>query len=354
MHIVMLSESFLPHVGGVEKHLLHLCREMGTRGHAVTLLAPLDPPTLPRQERRGALRVLRFPRGHGPHGRDRTFWRWMLGRLPLLAGCDAVHVHGQRALLRWYLPFRFLLPWKPVFITFHGHPGSFPPGRRHRWERSLAERLVRDNLCVGHYLEKWYGTRAGAVTYGAAEPPGGPAPPVEDRAIAFVGRLEPDTGVLAYVEALRIVRETTGESWRLTLCGAGALRERIERLGREQALDLQCLGAVPDPLPWVRKSRFVFASGYLALLEAMACRRPALALYENPLKRDYLEMMPGAREMMVLAGSARELAASFVRLLDDPAREAALTERAARFAAQQTWERLARTYLDLYAAHGVH
>jgi glycosyltransferase involved in cell wall biosynthesis len=300
----------------------------------------------------GDIRILRFPQKQTPHLQKPGVWLWLLRRLPLLAGCDVVHIHGQTALLAWYLPFRLLLPGKPVFITFHGHPGVFPLGRRHRFERRLAEKLTRDNICVGHYLEKWYGTRAAAVTYGAAGPPREAGAP-EDRTISFVGRLEKDTGILLYLQALSIIREKTGERWKLTVCGDGALRNRVRDFIREQGLDADLLGTVSDPMPRVWKSRFVFASGYLALLEAMVCRRLVFAVYENPLKRDYLEMMPGAREMMVISGSAEELAASFLQVLQEPVREAAYVERAHRFAEEQTWGRVAETYLSLYGSRGV-
>jgi glycosyltransferase involved in cell wall biosynthesis len=276
----------------------------------------------------------------------------MLRRLALLSESDVVHVHGQTALLAWVLPFLFLLPGKPVFITFHGHPGGFPLGRRHRLERKLAETLTRGNLCVGHYLEKWYGTRAGAVTYGATDPPREDRPG-ENGKIVFVGRLEEDTGILLYLRALRIIREKTGDPWELVVCGAGSLRDRVEQFAGEHGLLVHLAGAVPDPLPLVQGSRFVFTSGYLSLLDAMICRRFVFSVYENPLKRDYLEMMPRARNLMEISGSPEELASAFCRVLRESGREAACVERAYRFAAEQTWERLATAYLQLYGSFGI-
>jgi glycosyltransferase involved in cell wall biosynthesis len=352
MRIVMLTESFAPRIGGVEKHLLRVSQELASRGHSVTVLTPRGCPELLPEERVGGIRVLRFPqRGH-PRAGNTEVWLWMLRRLALLSESDAVHVHGQTALLSWYLPFRFLFPGKPVFITFHGHPGGFPLGRRHRFERRLAEKLCRGNLCVGHYLEKWYGTRASAVTYGAADAPR-EEHPKEDGKIVFVGRLEEDTGILLYLRALRVLRETTGEPWKLLVCGTGSLRGRVEHFARENGLDVDLAGAVPDPLPHMQSGRFVFTSGYLSLLDAMICRRFVFSAYENPLKRDYLEMMPRARDLMEISGSPEELASAFCRVLREPDRETACVERAYRFAAGQTWDGMARTYLELYGLFGI-
>ncbi len=356
MHIVMLSESFPPRVGGVEKHLFHVSQELTTRGHAVTILTPHRLPGSAVQERLRDVRVFRFPFGvNSPAARKVRVRLWLLRRLPLLAGCDVVHIHDQTSLLAWYLPFRFLLPRKPVFITFHGHSGEFPLGRRHLWERRAAEKLTRGNICVGHYLERWYGTRAGPITYGGTDLPTGrqTRPHLGNLTLVFVGRLEPDTGVILYLRAVALLRERTGRSWKLIICGDGSLRHRVQALIRELDLDAELAGAVPDPLPWVRKSRFVFTSGYLALLEAWACRRLAFAVYENPLKRDYLEMMPGARQMMVICGSAEELKESVLRVLGDPGREASLVDTAHRFASEQTWARVAETYWQLYESHNL-
>jgi len=352
MRIVMLAESFHPRIGGVEKHVLHLSAELARQGHQVTVLAPRHAPSLAPAERLGPVEVLRFPQHRRPHTQKPGVWLWMLRRLPLLAACDLVHVHGQTALLAWYLPFRALLARKPVFITFHGHDGRFPPGRSHGRRKRIAGRLARGTVCVGHYLSMWYGTRCDAVTYGAVEPPPADLPPQDGR-IVYVGRLARDTGVMSFLEGLRLVRERTGTPWRLTLCGDGPLRGEIDAFARTHGMDVELPGAVPDPLSWIQRARFVFTSGYLGLLEAMICRRLAFAVYENPLKRDYLERMPGAREKAVIASGAEDLAWQFVESLRDPGREASRVERAYGYAEQQTWERLARTYLDLYGSAGI-
>jgi len=353
MRIVMLTESFHPRIGGVEKHVHRLSMELARQGHRVTVLTPRYDPALPPEEHLGPVRILRFPRSRVPHTQKPGVWLWLLSRLPLFAESDLVHVHGQTALLAWYLPLRALLAGKPVFITFHGHDGRFPPGRRHRLERKIAERLTRGNICVGHYLQTWYGTRCHAVTYGAVAEPAGERAPARDGPIVHVGRLEKDTGILSYLQALRLIRERTAKTWKLLLCGDGPLRERLRTFVREHALDVELLGTVPDPVPWIQQSRFVFTSGYLALLEAMICGRLVFSVYENPLKRDYLERMPRAREMLSIAGGAEDLAGQFCEILESPGLEAARVERAQRFAREQTWERLARTCLDLYGSAGI-
>jgi len=344
----MLASSFSPYIGGVERHLLGLSRELTNRGHAVTVLAPRTEPPLPREEWNTGIRILRFPQSKVPHTQKPGVWFWMLSRLSLLSGSDVIHVHDQGAFLAWFLPFRFLFSWKPVFITFHGHEGRFPLSRRHRYARKVPEALTRGNICVGHFLEKWYGTRSDAITYGAVEKPRNHPPPENDRHIVYVGRLEEDAGILTYMQALRLLSETRQGAWKLSICGDGSLRSRVEAFAREHSLDVEFLGVVRDLVPWIQHSRFVFTSGYLAILEAMICRRLVFSVYENPLKRDYLEMFPGAEERMMISGSPADLAGKLEGVLAHPDQEESRVEEAFRFAEQQTWGHLADTCLELY------
>ena len=357
MRIVMLAAFFHPHIGGVERHVRYLSEELSRQGHSITVLTKRYDPSLLREERLGPIRILRFPQSTIPHTQKLGVWLWLLSRLHLLVRADVIHVHDHTAFNAWYLPFRFLLPWKPVFATFHGYEGLVPIPRRYLVGRKWVERLTRGNICVGHFLEKWYGTRSDVITYGAADPPG-EVPEPEPRTIVFMGRLEPDTGIMDYLRAMPLVVEGAGDDERegplkLIVCGDGSLRREIRDFVESRPLDVEMVGAVHDPSRWIRRGRFIFASGFLTILEAMACRRLVFAVHDNPLKQDYLEMMPGAAEMMVVAGSPEELAGRLREILDRPDLEGAMIERACRFAREYTWERLAGTYLELYRSRGV-
>lgn len=357
VRIVMLAAFFHPHIGGVERHVRYLSEELSRQGHSITVLTKRYDPSLLREERLGPIRILRFPQSTIPHTQKLGVWLWLLSRLHLLVRADVIHVHDHTAFNAWYLPFRFLLPWKPVFATFHGYEGLVPIPRRYLVGRKWVERLTRGNICVGHFLEKWYGTRSDVITYGAADPPG-EVPEPEPRTIVFMGRLEPDTGIMDYLRAMPLVVEGAGDDERegplkLIVCGDGSLRREIRDFVESRPLDVEMVGAVHDPSRWIRRGRFIFASGFLTILEAMACRRLVFAVHDNPLKQDYLEMMPGAAEMMVVAGSPEELAGRLREILDRPDLEGAMIERACRFAREYTWERLAGTYLELYRSRGV-
>ena len=358
VRIVMLTAFFHPHIGGVERHVRYLSEELVRQGHSITVLTKRYDRALPSEERLGPIRILRFPQSTIPHTQKPGVWLWLLSRLHLLLRADVIHVHDHTAFNAWYLPFRILLPWKPVFATFHGYEGLVPIPRRYIIGRKWVERLTRGNICVGHFLEKWYGTQSDVVIYGAVDPPEEIREP-EPRTIVFMGRLEPDTGIMDYLRAMPlIVKGPAGPDeperpLKLIVCGDGSLRREVRAFAESRALDVEMIGAVQDPSRWIQRGRFIFASGYLTILEAMTCRRLVFSVHDNPLKRDYLEMMPGAADMMVVAGSPEELAGRVREILDRPDRESAMVERACRFAREHTWERMAGTYLDLYLSRGV-
>jgi glycosyltransferase involved in cell wall biosynthesis len=401
VRVVHLTEYFFPRVGGVERHVLGLSEELAHRGHEVAVLTRRHEPALPSCEPVGAIRVYRPVPAASHRAAHRLAWVALLPHLSLLRDADVIHVHDTVPFVRWYLPLKPLLPAKPVYLTFHGHEGNCPPARRDVLARRAAVHLVRGSISVGHYLEKWYGTRSRVVTYGAVrelpragetaagggrpgvsetatparaapaeEDPGtrsrtGPSPLPVPEALAgaghetalFLGRLEPDTGILEYLEALRLLVNSgwsgaahATRGFRLVVCGGGSLETACRDFVEKNRLDVAFAGVVPDPLRHIRQSRFVLASGYLSMLEGMICRRLVFGCYANPLKRDYWEMLPGARQMMVVCGSPEELARGFQEVLENPDPARALIDRAYAFAREQTWEKLADTCLDLYCS----
>jgi glycosyltransferase involved in cell wall biosynthesis len=252
-------------------------------------------------------------------------------------------------MLRWYLPVRWMLPRRPAFLTFHGYEG-YPIPLEARLLRRIAGRAALGSICMGEFICKWYRCRCDAVSYGGVDASAEVPEPREDTAV-FIGRLEPDTGIAEIIEALRLLREG-GRSLPLTVCGDGSLRARLENAARAAGIQAEFVGRVAEPRAYLLQARYAFVTGFLAILEAMACRRLVLSIYDTPIKRDYLELFP-ARDAIVIAGSAGELAARLAERLDAPERSRELLDRAQAFAHEQTWRKVAETYLHVYAAHGV-
>jgi len=356
LNILMATGYFAPRVGGVEKHVLRISEELVRRGHAVTVLTRRWEAAWPQEEDLRGIRVHRVAGGMASAMRDR--------QVELLRRADVIHCHDLYAYLRFVVP-----AWpglrSPLFVTFHGYE-RYPVPRAARWLRRRLAARAAGTICMGDFIRRWYGHGCDLVSYGGVDAPPVRAPDAAADAPAepalslpkggappalYVGRLAPDTGIMAYMKALGLLRRH-GHDVALSICGDGPLRDAVTVSARAAGIQVQLHGWTPDVAPFLERSRFAFVSGYLSILEAMAHRRLACALYDNPLKRDYLESFPAAPHM-VIAADPEGLAAALARHLDQPAMTAPEVEAAAAYARAQTWERLASLYLDLYRSRGL-
>jgi glycosyltransferase involved in cell wall biosynthesis len=159
--------------------------------------------------------------------------------------------------------------------------------------------------------------------------------------------------VMLYLEALAILRRDYGRRLRLTVAGDGELRPVAERYAEAQGLWARFLGTVPDPDPLFAEAHFAFVSGYLAMWQALAHRRLVFAVYDNDLKRDYLQGFPEAQDSLIIADGPAQLASELNRYLGDPSLGDRMRERGARLAGDHSWERVADLYVAMYRAHGI-
>lgn len=93
---------------------------------------------------------------------------------------------------------------------------------------------------------------------------------------------------------------------------------------------------------------FAFVSRYLSILEAFAAKRLVFAVYDDPVKEDYLKMTPFAK-WMVIEHNPEELAKRVVYFLDHPRQEEEMVRSAYEWAMEQTWDKMVKTYLALWA-----
>ena len=343
MRITMLTPAFHPQTGGVERHVRRVAEELITRGHAVSVVARAVPGSPPR-ERLGEIEVVRV---EGGLRACRTLWR---EHRDLLRGADVLHCHDAYPFLYWYTPLHPLLHLPRAFVTFHGYEAYPPPReavRRRRWVR----RACAGALCAGGFIPRWYGTLCEAVTYGGVDPVPEPPAAREERAV-FVGRLESDTGIREYLRLLANLKQEHGLDLPADILGGGSLREGLERQAVAEGLRARFHGPVPDPSAFLLGARFALVSGYLAMWEALACGALVVALYDNPLKRDYLQCFPPAGdpegpavEVCATAASGAERLAWLAGHPEEMRRRAG---RGRALAAGQTWGRVAEQYLALW------
>lgn len=323
----MIVRLFYPHIGGVERHVGEIGRRLVKRGHKVTVVTG-DMKGTEEVEEIEEIKVFRIP-----YPKIRFFgllyiWLWFLKNRSLINQSDIIHCHD---VFIWYLPVRFLYPKKPVYTTFHGWEGVFPPRKKAILIRKLAEKLSWGNICVGDYIKKWYGTKPSYITYGGATLDQRVDRPNQE-GVVFIGRLDKDTGLPIYLKALKKVK--------IQFLGDGPLRKEAEKYGK-------VLGFVENVRPYIFQSRFVFTSGYLSILEAMAAKRLVFSVYDNPLKKDYLKMAPFAK-WIIIESDPKKLSEKIKYYLNHPEEEEKLVEKAYNWAKNQSWKRVVDLYLKLW------
>lgn len=368
MRVMFMAPRFPPEIGGVERHAAAVALETARRGHTVLVVTQQTRDELPAREKSPAgFYVARL--------REARLWR-----LPLSAAVrrpavrrrlaeeirafkpDVLHIHDVALWTRWWAPLRSRFPKLPAFITFHGWEGRCPPAPRLVRERRRAAREAAGNLAVGAFIEKWYGTKADEIIYGGADFPSPyPVPdeaPAPLRRVLFLGRLAKDTGAETVLEAwLRFSTEeklktTEAERPTLTVVGDGPLRESLQRRAEKAGVPVDWRGATTDPAPCLRTHGLVFAGGYLSFIEALGAGAIVCALYDNRLRRDYLDCFPHAGRFTRPLGGADETVATLRELLAAPERFAETRREAAAWARGLTWARVADRYEALWHKAG--
>ena len=342
MTVLFFSRLFWPHVGGVERHVLEVGKELVARGHTVTVVAERHSKDLPMKDYFGEIQIYRISIGSDSWFKKFRIWLWLLRHKELIAEADVIHCHD---VFFWFLPLRFLFPKKPVYTTFHGYEGKFPPSQNAILVRRLSAYWSKGNICVGDYIEKWYWTKSSYVTYGAVRL--GHRAKSEERTrtvnekikILLIGRLEKDTGITTYLNAIKRLKRKKVR-FKLEVCGDGPLREKVEKFGK-------VYGFVEDLGPFLEHADIVFTSSYLSILEALAYKKVVIAVYENPLKEDYLAMAPFANTI-VITPSPKEISEHVVRLTQNVKARDWLTNKGYHWVSDQSWEKVTDMYEALW------
>jgi len=319
MRILFLTRSAWPNIGGVEKHIKEIKRELEKRGHKIIIVDENSINQTKKFEYSNKLKKLKI-------------WWWLWKNRALIKKADIVHAHDVGF---WYFPFRFFYLQKPFYITFHGWEGQYPIPIKNKIIRKISEKLAWGNICVGDYIKKWYGTQPDFITYGGVEKKR-VGKIKKGKEIIFIGRLTRDTGLPIYLKACKILNT----KYQILFLGDGQLRKKAERYGK-------VLGFISHVKPYILKSRFVFTSGYLSILEAMICKKLVFAVYDNPLKKDYLTMTP-FRRWIIIENNPKRLAKKLNYYFHHPSVEKELVNQAYLWAKKQSWKRLAELYLKLW------
>ena len=331
MTILFFARRFYPDVGGVEKHVLEIGKRLVKDGHNVIVVTE-------SQGKEKEIKGIRIFRIKTPENWFKKFyiWKWLWKNRSLIEKSDVVHAHD---VYYWYFPFRFLFPLKRSFVTFHGYE-SYPISKRAIIVRKISEKLAFGNIIVGYFIKKWYHTTPVYAIYGGVDVSSikHQVTSIKKESAIFIGRLDEQTGILDYAKAVDLIKKIYPD-FKFQIYGDGKFKKRVEQF--------KPVGFVKDAEKKISNYNFAFASRYLSILEALANKRLVFALYDNPVKRDYLKMAPFAK-FIIIEKTPENLAKKVLFYIKHPEQERMLTEKGFIWVKSQSWEKIVRIYLRLW------
>jgi glycosyltransferase involved in cell wall biosynthesis len=275
-----------------------------------------------------------------------------------LRGAALVVAHVDHVAL-WVLTALLLQAHRPpVVVVEHADPSRTPIQRSRRLARRLLYRRAAEIVVLTKSSQAWFLESLGMQTTVIPNSVGGSAGHAcTERSIdvVSVGRLSHEKGVDLLLEALAdpVLRE---HELNVVIVGDGQLREVLEGQARKLGLDVEFVGAMPDPDSVLRRSK-VFAlpsrsEGHpLALLEAMASGCVPVAFDCEGGPHDIVT--DGADGLLVPPENSAAFASHIDELLRDEPRRTEMSARAVesvrRFdpaVVDQKWDQVLTRHLD--------
>lgn len=356
MKILFLTRSFYPSIGGVEKHVEKISEVLINKGHEVTIISETPQKSYSNDyhsinlsaklvEKDINTKIIRIEVGKDNWFKKFRIWRQLLKNIKVIFTSDIVHCHD---VFFWYLPFRFIFPFKKVYTTFHGYEGNKIPKKKAILMHKLAEILSNGNICIGDLLKKWYETNPTFVSYGAVDSnllKSNLEITKKNKDVIFAGRLEKETGILEYLEAIYLLKKK-GLSLIVDVFGDGQLKNQAMKYVSKNKLNVTFKGFVPNVTDYIPFYKIIFVSRYLGILEALALRVPVFAHYNNAIKKDYLYMSPFTK-FISIGKNGEEISSEVENYLKNPKKID--TQGGYEWVKDKTWENMVKIYLKLWA-----
>lgn len=350
MRILVLSQTFLPVVGGAELVLLELCRRLAVR-HEVRLLTPSLPDSLLQEQGSNEYDALvTFP---VERYRDRISFmkipghRWTAGAIPPFSLSAATAVRrAVKAFRPHVLNVHYLMPtglaglvaeqWLgvPTVVTLNGRdvPGPGVPALWRWWQRALLAR-VSDATFISRYCRDaicGFGSQKGHIVHAGVEMPSGQEDglqirrqldiPIGEPFIFSLQRLAREKRVEVLLRAFHHYYRQTGRGV-LVLGGKGpeepALRALVEELGIGK--QVRMAGYIPRHALGSFYSAcdlFAFHSTFetfgVVLAQAMAYGKPVVTVRNTALPE-----VVGDGGVIVETGDWRGLGDAMARVITD-------------------------------------
>ena len=337
----MIAPRFHPSIGGVEKHVFKVAEGLLEKGFSVTVLTTSHDKNLKSREIFNGIRIVRFP--HKLENNSISVVLWMFRHRSAFSAYDVIHVHDPTPLVFWCSILKIIQPSKPLHVTFHGFERD-PLPFRFVILRQLAKMISSTSICIGGFMEKLYGPHCDKKIIGAVRIEQSSYD--ESEGAVFVGRLEKDTGILEFIDALVILKREYNQDISLAVCGNGSLREVISNRSRKENLRIDLHGFVPNVLEMLQSSSICLAAGYLSILESLAVGVPVVTVANSALKMSYLKSMIAEGAPISVQTNPRGIALEVLKLMTVPELYSKISHSGIDFSKRMTWDNMINLYIE--------
>ncbi len=365
MKVLIVSDIFYPHTGGVPEHMLYLWKNLKEFGHEAKILAPSFGKNYPYVDedfiRIG--RAIKIPKNQSFS--VLTFGitiPWKLRRFLAQENFDIVHLHGPVAPVLPYFALKY--SHAKNFITFHSaHEESLGYVL---WEPVLEQyfrkidgliavsEVARDS--VSKYFPGDYRIIPNGIDTNRFHPAVEPIPELEEYSpkVLFVGRFEPRKGLKFLLQAFPMVIKKFPQA-KLIVVGKGFLERYYRRYVEEHIKgSVIFVGHVtPQDLPRYYKSCDIYCSPAtgaesfgIVLLEAMATAKPIVAS-DIP---GYRKVMEDGKECLFFkVRDPKSLAEKLITLLEDKKRMIEMGHNGRNKSLRYDWGIVTKQVLEFYS-----
>ncbi len=282
MRILHVTNHFHPCVGGIERHVLDLCRHLSARGHVSDVLCLdkcSDGSRLPPEGTHHGIKIHRVP------FLDLKYYKPGRGVLKHAKHYDTIHIHGLGYFLDLFAATKGLHK-KRLILSTHGgffHTGTLRLAKGLHFRTLARASLKRMDAIVavsGQDLETF-----SHISPRVRHIPNGidfslfRAGPKEPKSFLYLGRISRNKRVPLLLEAFRLAARKDGELKLRLLCSGPApelsrIKSMVASPGLEQSEVVESPSEI-EKLRFLASSQFfVSASGYegfgISLLEGMA------------------------------------------------------------------------------------
>jgi glycosyltransferase involved in cell wall biosynthesis len=333
--IVFCTPQFFPDKGGVERHVFEVSKALKNDKLDIIVITQQTNLSQKYFEVVDGISVYRIPKNAISKIK---IWSWIWKNKKILTSATIVHAHDVGW---WLLP---LLPFihAKLFITFHGWEGEFPVPVLHKIHRFLLASVAVGTVHVGKYIQTFYWDMPTAVMYGGVNTK--KITPVSfdptKNTIVFVGRLEKENDVLLYIDLFKKL-QSRHTNLSILWVGDGQYRPICEKYGR-------VTGMVSNPSDYYADALLVCAASYLSILEALQMGKLIVAVYNSPLKKQYIELFPFASQMICGSDISKIISKIEMALTDPEKITTQLKIVQAEVNEIYTWRTVADTYLQLW------